>query len=393
MKRVAFFAEIMTEDFDGASRTMFQLIDRIDTSKFDYLFVYGNGPEQFRAFQSFKVPTLNIPVNKDYCLAVPQLVRLKLERALDEFDPEAIHIATPSILGFFAINYAKKRNIPVLSIYHTHFISYIRFYLHHFKPLIAPTERWIKSAMRDFYNRCDQIYVPTAAMMTALKEMGIDEERMALWQRGVDRQLFSPTKADDEWIQGITGNEMPNVLFASRLVWEKNVRTLIGIYDELERRQVDCNFIIIGDGTAKEELQYRMPNAYFLGKKDHKELARFYASADVFVFPSTSETYGNVVTEAMASGLPCVISNEGGSASLVRHGQTGFKCSAYNPREYVYFITKLFDNGRLRQEVIENALVEIEKLDWSKLSQRYFTDMDGLATDAPTPSPTWTWAN
>lgn len=393
MKRVAFFAEIMTEDFDGASRTMFQLINRIDTSKFDYLFVYGSGPDSFSGFKSFKVPTLNIPINKDYCLAIPQLVRFRLEKALDQFNPEVIHISTPSILGFFALNYAKKRNIPVLSIYHTHFISYSRFYLHRFTSLIYPAEQWIKKRMKKFYNSCDKIYVPTVAMITALKAMGIAEERMSLWQRGIDRQLFSPSKADQSWIRHITQNDKPNILFASRLVWEKNIRTLIDIYEELERQKIDCNFIVIGDGKAREEAQYRMPNAYFLGKKSHEELARFYASADIFVFPSTSETYGNVVTEAMASGLPCVIGNEGGSASLIDHGRTGFKCHAYNAKEYVYFMARLLENPGLTAEIKENALAETAKLDWDKLSQRYFTDIDQLTAITPVASPTWAWAN
>lgn len=393
MKRVAFFAEIMTEDFDGASRTMFQLINRIDTSRFEYFFVYGSGPEQFRSFRSFKVPTLNIPVNRDYCLAVPQLVRLKLEKSLDQFNPEVIHIATPSILGFFALSYAQKRGIPVLSIYHTHFISYIRFYLDRFRSLIPPTEQWMKKTMKRFYNSCDKIYVPTTAMITALKDIGIDESRMALWQRGIDRQLFSPTKADKSYIRQITQNDKPTMLFASRLVWEKNIRTLIEIYDELQRQKVDCNFIIIGDGKAKDEAQYRMPHAHFLGTKSHDDLAYFYASSDIFVFPSTSETYGNVVTEAMASGLPCIIGNEGGSASLIQQGFTGFKCHAYNPKEYVYFITKLLEDSRLRQEIKENALAETAKLDWDTLAQRYFNDIDHLTADAPASSPAWVWAN
>lgn len=382
MTRVAFFTEILTEDFDGAARTMFQIINRIDSSMYDYLFVYGDDMEQFRSFKSFKVPRLNIPINKDYNLSIPQMVYYKLEKVLDDFDPEVIHIATPSILGFYAMNYAKKRNIPILSIYHTHFISYIPFYLQKLKFLIAPTEYWIKKTMEKFYNSCDKIYVPSQAMLDALQNFGVESSRMSLWQRGIDRELFNPLKRNPAFVQRITKNNKPNILFASRIVWEKNIETLIKIYAELCASDIDFNFIVIGDGKAREQAEEQMPGAFFLGKKNHDELAKFYASCDVFVFPSTSETYGNVVVEAMASGIPCVISDQGGSASLVKDNHTGFVCKAYSSRDYVGYILELLNDSSLRNRITEAALAGIAHLGWDKLTQNYFQDIDELSQSA-----------
>jgi len=380
MKKVAFFSEIMIEDFDGASRTMFQIINRIDQTSFSYLFIHGRGPQSIRNFPCHQVPTLRIPLNDDYSLALPQLSPWKLENKLDKFNPDVIHIATPSLLGFFALNYAKRKNIPVISIYHTHFISYIAYYFRNLSLLIKPTEHWTRQTMIRFYNHCEKVYVPTANMMDELKEIGIQAARLTLWQRGVDAKLFNPQKRDKAYLRSLTNNNRPTILFASRLVWEKNIQTLIAIYQQLELDNTEYNLIIAGDGAAKATAESQMPNAIFLGKVAHEELAKLYASADVFLFTSTSETYGNVVIEAMASGLPSVIANGGGSANLIQHYQTGFKCEANNAAEYVYFIHKIITNSTLREKIQQAALRYVNSLNWANLTDQYFHEVQALAS-------------
>ncbi|WP_164112688.1 MULTISPECIES: glycosyltransferase family 4 protein [Sphingobacterium] len=389
MRKVAFFTEILIADFDGASRTMFQLIDRIDNTEFDYFFIYGNGPEQFRNFKSYKVPSFRIPVNEDYCLAIPHFIKAKLESALDEFGPDTIHIATPSLLGFFALNYAKKRGIPVLTIYHTHFISYIDYYFRNMTSLVKPTQHWIKKAMLSFYNRCGITYVPTQSIATELSNIGIDHQKIKIWPRGIDCNLFNPSKSDKSYLRGITGNTNPNILFVSRLVWEKNIKTLIEIYQALEGSGRDYNLMIAGEGTAKFIAMQEMPKAHFLGKQNHEQLSKLYASADAFVFTSTSETYGNVVVEAMASGLPCVIANGGGSASLIVHGISGYKCAPESAQEYVYFLEKIINNSTLRQRFIREGLEFVSQLDWNKLSHQYFLDVQQLSIKSNTSGLAW----
>jgi len=379
MKKVAFFSEMLIEDFDGASRTMFQLINRIDQFSYSYFFIYGVGPEEFGNFKSLKVPTLRIPINDDYFIAVPQLAKNKIEQALDNFQPDVIHIATPSMLGFFALKYAKRRNIPVISIYHTHFISYIAYYLRNFNALIRPTEQWMKNTMQRFYNNCQRVYVPTANIMQELQQLGIEGERLSIWQRGIDCELFNPTKRNIAYLQRLTRNNKPTILFASRLVWEKNIETLIAIYRHLEHEGMPYNLVVAGDGAAKNDAMEHMPQALFLGKLSHEELSMLYASSDAFVFTSTSETYGNVVIEAMASGLPCVIANGGGSGSLVDHGRTGFKCTPNNAKEYVHYLHKLLDNKALHHDISDAGLQYVQRLDWSSLADIYFAEIDSLA--------------
>lgn len=389
MRKIAFFTEVLIADFDGASRTMFQLIDRINIVDFDYFFIYGNGPECFRSFKSYKVPAFRIPVNEDYFLAIPHLIKAKLEEALDQFAPDAIHIATPSLLGFFALNYAKKRRIPVLTIYHTHFIAYIDYYFRNVTPLVKPTQHWVKKVMLNFYNRCELTYAPTSTIATELSTMGIDSEKLKIWPRGIDCNLFNPLKCDHIYLQIITGNTNPNILFASRLVWEKNIKTLIEIYQTIERSGLAYNLIIAGEGTAKSIAMQEMPKAHFLGKKDHEQLSKLYASADAFVFTSTSETYGNVVIEAMASGLPCVIANGGGSASLITHGISGFKCNPYSPQEYVYFLEKIVTDTPLREKLKQEGLKYVSQLDWDRLSNQYFLDLQQICVKGKKSGLAW----
>ncbi|RYY33136.1 MAG: glycosyltransferase family 1 protein, partial [Sphingobacteriaceae bacterium] len=115
--RVAFFAEILQEGHDGATRTMFQLIKRIDPNQFEFLFIYGVGPDELYGFECFKVPAFTVPVNRNYKMAFPVLVQNSLRERLQEFDPHMVHIATPSLLGEFGLKYANQEKLPVISIY------------------------------------------------------------------------------------------------------------------------------------------------------------------------------------------------------------------------------------------------------------------------------------
>jgi len=375
MIKVAFFAEMMIEDFDGASRTMFQLINRIDREKFEFFFIYGTGPIQIGQFHSLRIPSFHIPFNRNYTLAVPAIAQKNIRKQLNKFQPDVIHIATPSMLGNYALQYAKKHEIPTISIYHTHFISYIDYYLKKTPFLINPTKKqFIKQTVR-FYNKCSKVYIPSKTIQKELTSIGIHPERLTLWQRGIDTKLFSPQKKDIRYIRKITQNKKPNILFVSRLEWEKNLTTLIDIYQRCGVLAMDCNFIVVGDGTAKTACMDQMPEAHFLGKRSHKELAKIYASATVFLFPSITETYGNVVIEAMASGLPCITADQGGSSDFIQDAINGFKCEAQNADEYVVRIQQLINDKGLRKQIKKSALEYSKQYNWQHLANTYFDDL------------------
>lgn len=381
--KIAFFAEILIEDFDGASRTMFQLIHRIPADTFEFLFVCGIGPDTIAGFECLKIPAITIPINKTYKMAIPWFSGGRIRKKLQAFQPDVIHIATPSLLGEFALKYARQHQIPVLTIYHTHFISYIDYYLKASPRLAGYVRSLIAKSQHSFYNRCDRVYVPSAEMIAALRSWQVDAERLQLWQRGMDTHLFSPQKRDLSVVQKITGNRRPVILFASRLVWEKNLETLCGIYQRLQDRNLNYNFLVVGDGVAMEACQSRMPKAFFTGKVDHEQLSILYASSDVFIFTSISESYGNVVVEAMASGLPCVIADGGGSRNFIQQGINGFLCEPNEPDDYLDKVVRLLEDPPLHTTFVEAGLRYSRSLSWDDLAATYFSDLQQLALKSP----------
>ncbi|WP_256007414.1 glycosyltransferase family 4 protein [Pedobacter deserti] len=377
--KVAFFAEILVEDFDGAARTMFQLIKRIDPSRFEFLFVCGVGPDKLVEFECIKLPIVTLPINATYTMALPGLMKKQLKKRLREFMPDLVHIATPSLLGGFALKYANRQGLPVMTIYHTHFVSYIDYYLKYAPFLIEKVKQMLADNQKLFYNRCDTIYVPSTSIMTELTRYGVDSNRMKLWKRGINARLFSPDKRDARIIERLTGNNRPAILFASRLVWEKNLETLFKIYDGVQGAGLDVNFIVAGDGIAKRACQSRMKRAVFVGKLGHDALSALYASSSIFLFPSVSETYGNVVLEAMASGLPCIIADGGGSADFVKDGVNGFKCAPYDADHYVMRIRRLLSDRQLARQFSAAGLAQCFGLDWDQLATAYFDEVSLLA--------------
>ncbi len=385
--KVAFFAEILIEDFDGASRTMFQLLRRIPTDQFEFLFICGVGPDTLFGYECITLPTLTIPFNTRYKMAVPALVKRKTMRQLQVFAPDVVHIATPSWLGSFALDYAAQYTKPVISIYHTHFISYVDYYLRSLPVLIRPIKAQIARFQRDFYNRCHTIYIPSESIANELIAGGLEPSRVTIWKRGIDLTLFSPLKKNLVPLREQTQSEWPVILFASRLVWEKNIETLIKTYELAQQRGTAAVFVVVGDGTAKEDCQRRMPKAVFLGNLDHQTLATIYASADVFLFPSISESYGNVVLEAMASGLPCVIADGGGSRDFVEEGINGFRCAPNNPEAYLDKITLLLNDADLRNKISLAGQEYSRQFNWEELANRYFDDVATLAQKVDRPKP------
>lgn len=376
--RLAFFAEILIEDFDGASRTITQILKRIPSELYEVLLICGIPPKHNTDWEVFQVPVMNIPFNKDYCMAIPQLEFYTLKKKLSDFNPDVIHISTPSLLGRFALSYGRKNSVPIITVYHTHFISYIDYYLAKFKFLIPVVKKWVTESQKEFYKLCDKVYIPTKAMRNELLDMGFGDQNFRIWPRGINTSIFSPNKNNQAYIHSLKHNGNKNILFASRLVWEKNLETLIRIYQVSKAKNLPYNFIIAGDGVALDDLKFKMADAIFLGHQDHENLAKLYASCDVFLFTSVSETFGNVVIEAQASGLPVVIADGGGSAGLIEHGVNGYLCSPKDENDYLNYITDICQNSTLRDFLVQNGLNSIKQYQWTLLMDTYFNDLLAL---------------
>ncbi len=217
-----------------------------------------------------------------------------------EIEPDAVHIATEGPLGWMTRSHCLRKGIPFTTSFHTRFPDYIssRFNL---------PESWIWSILRRFHNAGAGIMVATPTLARELEERGF--ERTLSWTRGVDTELFRPRDVR-------RFGEGPVYLYVGRVAIEKNIEAFL-------EAELDGRKVVVGDGPQLQELQARYPDVTFTGKRVGEDLAECYASADVFVMPSKTETFGIVILEAMASGLPVAAYPVTGPIDLIAPGQTG----------------------------------------------------------------------
>ncbi len=272
-------------------------------------------PALVHAGEIVPVPSLAIPLRPEYRIATG-LPRRARERLL-AFAPDVLHLATPDIVGHQAQALAKARGWPIVASYHTRYDTYLKYYgLGLLQPLAAAGER-------RFYDRCDEVFVPSPSMAQALRDEGVGAP-FHLWSRGVDTARFDPARRSAAWreARGV-GEDEVLVAFVSRLVREKRLDDFVAVIERLRAAGAPVRALIVGDGPERASLERRLPDALFEGFLVDDALPVAYASADVFLFPSDTETFGSVTLEAMASGLPTVCADATGSRSLVESGVTG----------------------------------------------------------------------
>lgn len=332
------------------------------------------------------IPSISAPGRPDYRLSLG--ISPRVRRELESFRPNLVHIATPDIAGRSALRWARRRAIPVVSSYHTHFVSYLDYYR------AGRLEGAVWRYLRWFYAQCAHVYVPSESMEGVLRIHGI-ANGVRLWPRGVDVERFNPGLRSREWRAGVGGAPGdPIVTFVSRVVMEKGIEVFAGVVEELRRRGVPHRSAVVGDGPERAALEQRLgagadatgespgdtgargdgggagSGTHFSGTLQDMELATAYASSDVFLFPSETETFGNVVLEAMASGLPSVCANATGSSSLVRTDETGFLAEPRNVEEFTARVELLCRDSAMRARMGRSARLAAESFDWDLVLER-----------------------
>ncbi|MBP5980814.1 MAG: glycosyltransferase family 1 protein [Halomonas sp.] len=239
-----------------------------------------------------------------------------LSRFWSHHRPDVIYLATQGPLGWAARQAAHQLNIPLVAGWHTNFDHYCHDYG---VPWLEPATR---RYLRYFHNGCELTLVPTQLQAEALGQQGI--HNVHVMSRGIEGERFSPAYRDaalrQQW--GVSAHQ-PVALYVGRLALEKNLTLLQETLQAMREVRPDMAQVIVGDGPARAQLEKALPEAHFTGFVEKHELARHYASADIFVFPSLSETWGNVVAEAMASGLAVVAYRHAASAELIQNGHNG----------------------------------------------------------------------
>ena len=359
--RVAYFTESLFPHVDGVSRTLAQLFTTLLERGIEFR-VYSPfvpGPEVPWANRVRRVPFFRFPLYKDYRVTLP--IGHGALRDLEAFAPDLVHVVSPTPMGVRVQRWAHGHGIPVVSSYHTHFVSYGRFYG---MGRLEPFGWWMT---RRFYNRCDRVYPPSYSIIRELAEHGVTNTE--LWSRGIDLSRFSPAFRDAALRRAAGADEeTPLLLFVSRLVKEKDLADLVEMNGLLHARGRHFRLALVGDGPLRGELERSLPDAYFAGHQGGEALARWYASGDVFVFPSTTETFANVVLEAQASGTPPVVVDRGGPPDLVEQGVTGLIARPNDPADLAAHVERLLDDAELRRRMGAAAHAAAQGRDWVSIN-------------------------
>ncbi len=289
-------------------------------------------------------------------------------RRLKAFSPDVVHLVDPVILGAAGLVAARILNIPLVSSYHTNLATYCS----HFGFSLLTEPMWQYN--RFIHNQCSLTFCPSPSTARMLRLQGF--EHLRIWPRGVDTTLFRPEQSSTElrstWLREREEPENKMVLlYVGRVSWEKNLRLLVQAYRGMDHQY--CHLVIVGDGPAYAEMQQELAGlpVTFTGYLRGEALATAYASADIFAFPSRTETFGQVVLEAMASGLPVVGLLSEGVCDLVIDGRTGLldiqrMCEDEQVTSYREHLTYLTHNHVARHTMGQAGLVEAQRRSWSQ---------------------------
>jgi glycosyltransferase involved in cell wall biosynthesis len=362
--KIAYVTESLLPHVDGVSRTLAQLfgfLERQPGVDFRVLSPFTPPADISWAGRVGALPYIRFPLYRAYRVAVP--IGHRVSQRLDEYGPDLIHVVSPTPVAVRAQKYGQRRGIPVVSSFHTHFVSYFRFYG------FGGLEGLGWRLMRSFYARCEVVYAPSHGIIRELAAHGITNTE--LWSRGIDLARFSPRWRDPELRARVgADDDTPILLLVSRLVKEKDLADLVAADRILRGRGARYRLVMVGDGPMRAELEKSLPDAHFAGHQTGEALARWYASGDIFVFPSTTETFGNVILEAQASGLPAVVVDRGGPPDLVEPGETGLIARANDPTDFADRVQSLLDDPDSRRRMGCRGREAAAEHDWSAINGR-----------------------
>jgi glycosyltransferase involved in cell wall biosynthesis len=345
-EKIALFTDTLHE-INGVAITIRRLIETARNRGIELTVItsshletsYADGVMNFKSVGDFVLP--EYPELK---LSFPPLLDV-----IDYFEREeftCIHVSTPGTVGLIALSIAKLMDIPISGTYHTDIPQYV-------KSLTSDDllEKAAWQYMIWFYNQLEEVMVPSSSTRTQLIENGLPASKTKPLPRWVDTRRFTPAKRDENFWRRFGLAEGTKLLYVGRVSREKNLELLADAFIELTKSGFDAQLVIIGDGPYRNEMEQKLRGypAAFTGFLQGEDLSQGYASADVFVFPSTTDTFGNVVLEAQASGLPVIVTDEGGPRELMQSEKTGFVVKA-NDKESLLnaMLFFLHDDGLIK---------------------------------------------
>lgn len=279
-----------------------------------------------------------------------------------------IIISTPGPMGLVGLLAAKMLNLQTSGIYHTDIPEYVR---------ILTEDRFLESLawsyMHWLYGQVDTVFVNSEQYRKCWIDRGFAPEKLKILPRGLDTDLFNPTRRDLTFWPGagVNGKEV-RLLYVGRISREKDLDVLAAAYKKIREAGAPVKLYLVGHGPYAEALAGALPEAVFLGYLTGEPLAKAYASADVFVFPSTTDTFGNVVLEAQASGLPVIVSDLGGPKELVEDGATGFVTKAHDAEDFARAIERISGDAKLRARMGREARQRVIDRSWPGAFRKFW---------------------
>jgi glycosyltransferase involved in cell wall biosynthesis len=322
--RVTLVTETYFPQVNGVSRTLGELVRLLEACGDSVQLVHPDYGVPVDRDHDCPVRSVVLPFYKELHLPLPPF--RAAHRAIESFRPDVIHIATEATLGLSILVRALRRGVPVVSSFHTNFDQYSRYY----------RVSWARSViwryLRWFHNHTRETYVPSETTITQLESLGL--KRLVLWKRGVDSALFRPGRPGGAAIRRALGWAPDDIVitYVSRIASEKNVDYLADALAIVAGRRPEVRVLWVGDGPARPAIEKRIGSfAHFAGYRQGEDLADHYAASDIFAFSSLTETFGNVVLEAMSAGLPVVALRAGGVGETVQSGRTGILVEPSEP--------------------------------------------------------------
>ena len=364
--RIAVVTETYPPDINGVAHTVSKIVEGLRARGHELMLVRPRHHSDTEAatdsrYQEVLVRGAPIPMYKQLRMGLP--AQGALQKLWLKQRPDLVHIATEGPLGWSASRAARKLKIPTSSDFRTNFHAYSQFY----------GFGWLKGAivayMRKFHNATHCTMVPTQGLMAELSKIGFD--RLMVVPRGVDTEHFSPSKRDEQLRQSWGATAETQVLLSvGRLAVEKNLDTVVRCFKSLQVRGLPVKLVIVGDGPMRQALERSVPEAIFAGTRTGQDLAKHYASADLFIFPSLTETFGNVTIEAMASGLAVVAYDHAAAGQLIEHKRNGMVLAPNQEAQLFEAARQIVEDTALRTQVRVAARQTAVDRDWSSVIAR-----------------------
>jgi glycosyltransferase involved in cell wall biosynthesis len=364
--RIAVVTETWPPEVNGVAMTLAKLVQGLSHRNHDVQLIRPRqtkteSPLNDASLEEVLMRGMPIPRYPELKLGLPSKKTLVKTWTLRR--PDVVHIATEGPLGWSALQAAKVLKLPVTSDFRTNFQSYSKHYGVGWlrKPIVA--------YLRKFHNATACTMVPTRELMRTLRENGF--ENLKVVSRGVDTKLFNLSKRDDRLRATWGANENTKVLISvGRMAPEKNLDQVLKTYEALKYTGHAFKLVMVGDGPLKEQFQQRYPEIIFPGMLSHSNLAAYYASADLFVFPSQTETFGNVTLEALASGIPVLAFDCAAARDWVQTGINGWLVAENNPEGFASQAVSIFKTKDLLEKITLSTRQQVVHLDWDQIAEQ-----------------------